>query len=123
MKKKIFAVSDIHGHYHILKEALDRAGFDDSNDNHLLVCCGDYFDRGDENVEVLIILKHSIIFLCTVGFRPIALHLNKEQMPRRKPGKKQGGFCGQITTQVKNHWQTKQLCVGICPFYTPTNST
>ena len=64
MKKKIFAVSDIHGHYHILKEALDRAGFDDSNDNHLLVCCGDYFDRGDENVEVLNFferLKHKVL--------------------------------------------------------------
>ena len=53
MKKKIFAVSDVHGHYTLLKKALDEAGFDENNEDHLLVACGDYFDRGDENVEVL----------------------------------------------------------------------
>ena len=51
--KKLFVVSDIHGHYSILKEALDQAGFDKENEDHALVCCGDYFDRGNENVEVL----------------------------------------------------------------------
>ena len=52
-QKKLFVVSDVHGHYTILKEALDRAGFDKDNEDHLLICCGDYFDRGNENVEVL----------------------------------------------------------------------
>ena len=51
--KKLFVVSDIHGHCSILKEALDRAGFDKENEDHVLLCCGDYFDRGNENVEVL----------------------------------------------------------------------
>lgn len=51
--KKLFVVSDVHGHYTLLKKALDRAGFDKDNADHLLVCCGDYFDRGDENAEVL----------------------------------------------------------------------
>ncbi len=51
--KKLFVVSDVHGHYTLLKEALDRAGFDKDNEEHLLICCGDYFDRGNENVEVL----------------------------------------------------------------------
>ena len=51
--KKIFAVSDVHGHYSLLKQALDAAGFNPSNENHLLVCCGDYFDRGTENLKVL----------------------------------------------------------------------
>ena len=50
---KIFVISDIHGHYTVMKEALDTAGFDKNNENHLLICCGDYFDRGNENVEVL----------------------------------------------------------------------
>ena len=53
MKKKLFVVSDIHGHFSLLKEALDRAGFDRHDPDHLLVCCGDYFDRGSENMEVL----------------------------------------------------------------------
>lgn len=51
--KKLFIVSDIHGHYSPLKEALCRSGFDRNNETHLLVCCGDYFDKGDENVQVL----------------------------------------------------------------------
>lgn len=49
----VFATSDIHGHYTALKDALDRAGFDPKNEQHLLVCCGDYFDRGTENLQVL----------------------------------------------------------------------
>ncbi len=63
-KKKLFVVSDVHGHYTLLKEALDKAGFDKDNENHLLICCGDYFDRGNENVEVLKFferLQHKIL--------------------------------------------------------------
>ena len=52
MKKKIFAVSDIHGHYMEWKLALDEAGFSPDNKEHLLIVCGDFFDRGDENVSV-----------------------------------------------------------------------
>lgn len=62
--KKIFVVSDVHGHYTLLKEALDKAGFDKDNQQHLLVCCGDYFDRGNENVEVLKFfekLRHKVL--------------------------------------------------------------
>lgn len=64
IKRKIFVVSDIHGNYSLLKKALDKVGFDKDDDNHLLVCCGDYFDRGHENVEVLKFferLKHSVL--------------------------------------------------------------
>ena len=50
---KIFAVSDIHGHYTELKKALDNAGFDSGDPNHILICCGDCFDRGYENRKVL----------------------------------------------------------------------
>lgn len=53
MKKKLFVVSDVHGHCTLLKQALAEAGFDKENPDHLLICCGDYFDRGEENVEVL----------------------------------------------------------------------
>ena len=52
-KKTLFAVSDIHGHLTALKYALEEAGFDRKNPDHLLICCGDYFDRGTENFEVL----------------------------------------------------------------------
>lgn len=62
--KKLFVVSDIHGHCTVLKDALDRSGFDRNNDDHLLVCCGDYFDKGEENVQVLDFfegLKHKVL--------------------------------------------------------------
>lgn len=50
---KLFVVSDVHGHARLLKEALNSAGYDKSNENHLLICCGDCFDRGPENTDVL----------------------------------------------------------------------
>ncbi len=51
--EKLFVVSDIHGHYTLLKEALDKSGFEMDNPNHKLLCLGDYFDRGSENKLVL----------------------------------------------------------------------
>lgn len=52
MGRKLFVVSDVHGHYTLLKKALDDAGFDPSKDNHVFVSCGDLFDRGNENGSV-----------------------------------------------------------------------
>lgn len=57
MKKKIFAVSDIHGNYPALINALEEAGFDENNDSHLLVVLGDHFDRGEYSLEVYEYLK------------------------------------------------------------------
>lgn len=53
MHRKIFVVSDIHGFCDLLESALCDAGFEKNNAEHLLVCCGDYFDRGVENLKVL----------------------------------------------------------------------
>lgn len=50
---RLFVVSDIHGYAGVLKSTLDNAGFDPADRDHLLVCCGDLFDRGAENLEVL----------------------------------------------------------------------
>ena len=52
MKRKLFVVSDIHGHYSEMKKALDDAGFDSENESHIFVSCGDLFDRGTENLAV-----------------------------------------------------------------------
>lgn len=63
-KKKIFVVSDVHGHETILKDALSKAGFDSKNPEHLLVSLGDYFDRGSENRGVLSFferLEHKVL--------------------------------------------------------------
>lgn len=50
---KFYVVSDIHGFYDEFKEALDKAGFDSTNPNHYLISCGDHFDRGPKNREVM----------------------------------------------------------------------
>ena len=50
---KLFCVSDIHGFYDELIEALNKAGFDENNEQHYLVVCGDCFDRGSQPVEVM----------------------------------------------------------------------
>lgn len=52
MEKNLYVVSDCHGFYDELKESLERAGYDENNKDNLLVDCGDFFDRGDQAVEV-----------------------------------------------------------------------
>lgn len=52
MSRKLFVVSDVHGHFSALMEALYDAGFDRTNEDHIFVSCGDLFDRGSENVKV-----------------------------------------------------------------------
>lgn len=49
---KVFCVSDIHGHYTELINCLNKAGYDENNENHLLVVLGDLFDRGTESKKV-----------------------------------------------------------------------
>ena len=46
-----FAVGDIHGHFTLLQQALDRLGFDPSKDR--LFSVGDLVDRGPECEQVL----------------------------------------------------------------------
>lgn len=57
MKKKLFVVSDIHGYFNELIEALNKAGYDENNDNHLLISIGDEFDRGGQSLDVYKYLK------------------------------------------------------------------
>lgn len=49
---KYFVVSDIHGFLKELKDNLRLAGFQKQNKEHILVVCGDVFDRGPDNVGV-----------------------------------------------------------------------
>lgn len=54
---KYFVVSDIHGFYDELRLALDRADFCPENPDHILVVCGDIFDRGSQPLEVYDFLR------------------------------------------------------------------
>lgn len=51
--KKLFCISDIHGFYDEMKDALDKAGFDPNNEDHWLISCGDHFDRGSQPAKVM----------------------------------------------------------------------
>ena len=57
MNKKIFAISDIHGCYLEMIEALNQNGFDENNSDHLLITLGDMFDRGSQSLEIYKYLK------------------------------------------------------------------
>lgn len=48
---KIFVVSDIHSYFTPFKKELDKKGFEANNPEHLLIVCGDVFDRGSESKE------------------------------------------------------------------------
>ena len=54
---KDFVVSDIHDHYDLLIEALDRNGFDINNKNHRLIVCGDAFYSGPQPGELFVFLR------------------------------------------------------------------
>ena len=55
---KLFVVSDVHGFYDELIDALNKAGFDKDNPNHYLISCGDTMDRGGQPAEVMHYLKN-----------------------------------------------------------------
>lgn len=55
---KFFVISDIHGFYDEMLEALDEAGFDANNGDHWLISCGDHFDRGDYPGKVMTYLEN-----------------------------------------------------------------
>ena len=51
--KTYFITSDIHSFYTIFHETLISKGFDVNNKNHILIICGDAFDRGSESRQLL----------------------------------------------------------------------
>ena len=55
--KKYFVVSDVHSFYKPLISALEEKGWDKSDRNHILIVCGDLFDRGNETIEVYNFIK------------------------------------------------------------------
>lgn len=55
---KLFVISDIHGYYDEMIVALNEAGFDPKNENHMLITCGDHFDRGAQPGLVMKYLRN-----------------------------------------------------------------
>lgn len=52
MIKDIYVVADVHGFYDELLDSLHNEGYDDNNSDYLLIDLGDFFDRGNQAVEV-----------------------------------------------------------------------
>lgn len=50
---RYFVITDVHGFYDEMIEALDIAGFDPKNEEHWLISLGDVFDRNDKPMEVI----------------------------------------------------------------------
>lgn len=50
---KFFIVSDVHGFYNEMIDALNDAGFDKYNPEHWLISCGDHVDRGPDPAAVI----------------------------------------------------------------------
>lgn len=55
--KQYFVIADIHGFYTAMIKSLHKAGFRKSNPNHILIVCGDIFDRGNESPKVYEFLR------------------------------------------------------------------
>lgn len=55
--KKYFVSSDIHSFYDEWLDGLHKAGFDLQDPNHILLICGDLFDRGDKTLECYNLIK------------------------------------------------------------------
>lgn len=51
--RKYFVTSDTHSYFYIMKNALEKEGFEEDNPEHFLILCGDLFDRGPESKEIL----------------------------------------------------------------------
>lgn len=64
---KYFCVSDIHSYATYLTAALGKAGFNVDNNDHILIICGDIFDRGYQTLEcynyIMSIPKHRRILI------------------------------------------------------------
>ena len=56
-KYKFFVISDVHGEYYDMLAALDEAGFDANNADHVLVTLGDMFDRGPNSADVFTFIQ------------------------------------------------------------------
>ncbi len=54
---KYFITSDIHSFFTIFHNTLIEKGFEENNPNHILIICGDVFDRMDEAFELYMFLK------------------------------------------------------------------
>lgn len=55
--EKYFITSDTHSFYNELIEELNNKGFDVNNNDHIIIMCGDLFDRGPDSLKIYNFIK------------------------------------------------------------------
>ena len=55
--KKYFIFGDSHGEFDYLMNSLNAVGYNQDNPEHFLIGLGDYFDRGNQNIQILEFLQ------------------------------------------------------------------
>lgn len=75
--KKYFVFSDVHSFYDELMDALNQAGFEKDNEDHILISLGDLCDRGPKSREVLTFINSlpGQRKLCVIGNHEILMEL------------------------------------------------
>lgn len=75
--KKFFVFGDAHSFYDELMTALNEAGFDSGNKDHILICLGDLCDRGPKSKEILTFIDSlpEERKLCVIGNHEIMMEL------------------------------------------------
>lgn len=82
--KKYFFMSDVHSFYTSMITDLHKKGFDENNQDHILVVLGDVFDRGHETLEVfkfLTSLPQERLILIRGNHELLYLDLLKKKFP------------------------------------------
>jgi len=81
-----FVASDIHSFYDEFIEALSTAGYNKDNPEHILIVCGDIFDRGPKSKEIfqfLTSLPKERLILIRGNHEQLFLELIDKDLPER----------------------------------------
>lgn len=119
---KLFCCSDLHSFFTPFKKALDEAGFEPGNAEHLLIVCGDVFDRGNESIEMYEFLNNLTNVILVRGNHEDLL----VEMLDRGYGERHDSSNGTISTVVdlvgltgRTPSSAKECCEAVKEFITP----
>lgn len=119
---KLFVCSDLHSFFTPFKKALDVKGFEENNPEHLLIVCGDIWDRGDESIEMYNFLNNLTNVVLIRGNHEDLL----VEMLNRGYGERHDISNGTVNTVVslvdytgKKTNNTKECCAAVKELVTP----
>ena len=108
---KYFIVADVHGFYEEMIDALNKAGFDKDNPDHIFVSLGDLLDRGEQPRECLQFV---------MGLDPtrrVLVRGNHEDLIEDALNRKEflyhdwhNGTVGTIMTLGEEYWNERRAC-------------